>query len=178
MKKVMFIMVGMLFSFAVSASTVELINKSFTGGGSVADGNGVDGATASHTNVSGEFEDIWEVTLVPAAQTALNIATTIPVFDAFDAFYSNDSGNTWFDFDSSYTSPLGLTEYHTFTGGDIGHYLLKVTGFASDSGTNSYQISISSTPELSAVPVPAALFLFAPALLGFLGYRRKASQAA
>jgi hypothetical protein len=30
----------------------------------------------------------------------------------------------------------------------------------------------------SAVPVPAALFLFAPALLGFLGLRRKASVAA
>jgi hypothetical protein len=30
----------------------------------------------------------------------------------------------------------------------------------------------------SAVPVPAALFLFAPALLGFLGLRRKATVAA
>ncbi|MDQ7072296.1 MAG: hypothetical protein Q9N32_00340 [Gammaproteobacteria bacterium] len=29
----------------------------------------------------------------------------------------------------------------------------------------------------SAVPVPAALFLFAPALLGFLGFRRKITTA-
>ena len=31
---------------------------------------------------------------------------------------------------------------------------------------------------VSAVPVPAALFLFAPALLGFLGMRRKTAVAA
>mgnify|MGYP000572021582 CR=1 FL=1 len=32
--------------------------------------------------------------------------------------------------------------------------------------------------SVSAVPVPAALFLFAPALLGFLGLRRKSAVAA
>ncbi|MFW5427319.1 MAG: hypothetical protein ACKE8G_00740 [Methylophagaceae bacterium] len=32
--------------------------------------------------------------------------------------------------------------------------------------------------NVSAVPVPAALFLFAPALLGFLGLRRKATTVA
>ena len=31
--------------------------------------------------------------------------------------------------------------------------------------------------KVSAVPVPAALFLFAPALLGFLGLRRKSALA-
>jgi len=33
---------------------------------------------------------------------------------------------------------------------------------------------ITATPSVSAVPIPAAFFLFAPALLGFLGLRRKA----
>mgnify|MGYP003384644027 CR=1 FL=1 len=37
--------------------------------------------------------------------------------------------------------------------------------------------SISFTPEVSAVPVPAAAFLFAPALLGFMGLRRKAKNS-
>jgi len=32
--------------------------------------------------------------------------------------------------------------------------------------------------SVSAVPVPAALFLFAPALLGLLGMRRKTAVAA
>jgi hypothetical protein len=30
---------------------------------------------------------------------------------------------------------------------------------------------------VSAVPVPAAAFLFAPALIGFMGLRRKATKA-
>jgi len=177
MKKVMFMIVGVLFSFTVSAGTVSLTNQSFTGGGSVSDGSGADGATGTHTDVSGSFEDIWEVTIVPAAETALNIATTIPQFSSFDAFYSNDNGSSWFEFDSGYISPLGLTEYHLFTGGAIDSYWLKVIGLAATIGNNSYQISITST-DVSAVPVPAALFLFAPALLGFFGLRRKAAAAA
>jgi len=32
---------------------------------------------------------------------------------------------------------------------------------------------VTDTYEVSAVPIPAALFMFAPALLGFLGFRRK-----
>ncbi|MEC9411244.1 MAG: hypothetical protein VX829_01050 [Pseudomonadota bacterium] len=32
------------------------------------------------------------------------------------------------------------------------------------------------TESVSAVPVPAAIFLFAPALLGFIGIRRRMSQ--
>ena len=31
---------------------------------------------------------------------------------------------------------------------------------------------------VSAVPVPAALFMFAPALLGFMGFRRRAKNLA
>jgi len=177
MKKVMFLLVGMLFSFTASASTVTLTNHSFTGGGDVVNGFGSDGATASHTNVSGEFEDVWKVTIVPEAQSALNIATTIPVFDAFDAYYSNDLGTTWFNFENSYASALGSTEYHTFTGGNIGSYWLKIIGNVLTSGNNSYVLSITSTP-VSAVPIPAALWLFAPALVGFFGFRRKAAVAA
>ena len=33
--------------------------------------------------------------------------------------------------------------------------------------------SIYTTDAISEVPIPAALWLFAPALLGFLGLRRK-----
>lgn len=34
-----------------------------------------------------------------------------------------------------------------------------------------------ATAELSQVPIPAAAFMFAPALLGFLGLRRRSKQA-
>jgi len=43
-------------------------------------------------------------------------------------------------------------------------------------GVISYIIETPGT--VNAVPVPAAAFLFAPALLGFMGLRRKAKQAA
>ena len=32
--------------------------------------------------------------------------------------------------------------------------------------------------QVNAVPVPAALFMFAPALLGFMGFRRRAKNLA
>jgi hypothetical protein len=48
---------------------------------------------------------------------------------------------------------LTYKEYH------IGAYLVRATQY--------------TAPNLSAVPIPAAAFLFAPALLGFLGLRHK-----
>jgi len=38
-------------------------------------------------------------------------------------------------------------------------------------------ISLDVSADISSVPVPAAAFLFAPALLGFMGLRRKAKNA-
>ena len=37
---------------------------------------------------------------------------------------------------------------------------------------------VTYTSGVSAVPIPAALFMFAPALLGFMGFRRKAKNVA
>lgn len=51
-----------------------------------------------------------------------------------------------------------------------GDYALEIVD--AKSGILDYSVSVS------AVPVPAALFLFAPALLGFLGLRRKTAVAA
>ena len=50
-------------------------------------------------------------------------------------------------------------------------YFFDITGISAGTPLNA-------TLTMSAVPVPAALFLFAPALLGFLGLRRKAALAA
>ena len=54
---------------------------------------------------------------------------------------------------------------------DVGQYFLDVDGISGHTFTG-YDLSIN------AVPVPAALFLFAPALLGFFGLRRKMQAAA
>ena len=52
--------------------------------------------------------------------------------------------------------------------------LAGVTYFFDISGVSG-GTPLTATLSISAVPVPAALFLFAPALLGFLGLRRKAT---
>ena len=49
-----------------------------------------------------------------------------------------------------------------------------VIGFGDAAGDGDYDDLIVG---VSAVPVPAAAFLFAPALLGFMGLRRKAKKA-
>jgi len=50
--------------------------------------------------------------------------------------------------------------------------------FETDDGTRTWHIDDVSVNSVSAVPVPAALFMFAPALLGFFGFRRKAKANA
>jgi hypothetical protein len=45
-------------------------------------------------------------------------------------------------------------------------------------GSNNYVLDdFTYNENVSAVPVPAALFMFAPALLGFMGLRRKAKNS-
>ncbi len=60
---------------------------------------------------------------------------------------------------------------------DLSAYTGRVFEFynlTSDSGVDDFYIN---TMNVSAVPIPAALFLFAPALLGFIGLRRRTNSA-
>jgi hypothetical protein len=64
-----------------------------------------------------------------------------------------------------FSSPVSNLYWNTeFTGGNSG-------GLGNDPSKISHYLVIDGT--ISQVPVPAALWLFAPALLGFLGLRRK-----
>lgn len=170
MKKVMILLVGMMFTFSATAATVSLQSSTYTGGGSVADGSGVGGATGTHTDIQGNFEDVWLVnSSVPLSET-FNIVTSTPTITTFDGFYSLDGGSTWVDFVSEAINPgVNESEFQTLTGA-LTSYLIKVTGSGIVLGATSYLVSVQ---DMSAVPVPAALFLFAPALLGFMGLRRK-----
>lgn len=65
---------------------------------------------------------------------------------------------------------LGTLDLSAYTGKVFEFYNLTA-----DVGADDFYIN---TMNVSAVPVPAAAFLFAPALLGFMGLRRKAKNAA
>ncbi|HIC48071.1 MAG TPA: hypothetical protein EYM37_01775 [Methylophaga aminisulfidivorans] len=45
-------------------------------------------------------------------------------------------------------------------------------------GWHGFTVGAAGIAPVSEVPIPAAAFMFAPALLGFMGLRRKAKQAA
>lgn len=174
MKKVMFLLVVFLFSVSATAATVSLANVSYTGDGSVVDASGPGGASATHSGIQGDFSDIWKVTSTPASNQILNIATSTPTFGNFDAFYSLDNGSSWFDFSGESIIPgINESEFHTLTGNLIS-YLIKVVGSGISVGSSSYALAVQDT-TLPSVPVPAAIFLFAPALLGFLSLRRKSA---
>jgi len=74
-----------------------------------------------------------------------------------------------------------VEEFAILSGGSSGNVS---TGSFFALAVDTYRIVIRSqitkgyNLTASAVPVPAALFLFAPALLGFFGLRRKAALAA
>lgn len=59
----------------------------------------------------------------------------------------------------------------------VGSYTMNVDWTASTPG-DYVRVLTAYSPGVSEVPVPAALFLFAPALLGFMGLRRKAKVSA
>ena len=50
-------------------------------------------------------------------------------------------------------------------------------GIAGDAFFDNIMLTDANGPTLSSIPVPAAAFLFAPALLGFMGLRRKVQSA-
>jgi len=174
MKKVMFMIVGMFFSLSVSAGSMVLTNT---------------------------FDSSDDLPANPAVVSGLNTAVSIhadsgafltgsSIDDSWNMFVTDDVPGWNFGITSNQdASPFTATisdgsgVLATFNGitGDIlfyynfltsGEFTLRVFGVASTTGQTSYDVDINE------VPVPAALFLFAPALLGFFGLRRKAAIAA
>jgi len=197
MKKVMFLLVGMLFAVSVNASTVVYNSE----------------AAFEASHYSGSLEEFEDGTL----NSGLSIVSDNAEFIIEDGVMKDrlvaGSGNiTSFEFGSavnafgglfdlgvsgfgqgieiSFQAFLGATEVlstqiigNGFFGFISDSVLFNKVVFSAGSGSG-----IAETYTLdnlryglhtpSAVPVPAALFLFAPALLGFFGLRRKAAVAA
>lgn len=166
MKKAMLFIVALMFSVGVNAATLTLSKEAVgfasqdvdvssgsvvLGGGTVSEGPGT---WFSSFNLKSDTNTAVKVEWSFNPQANLNFGTL--VFGAFGGPY------TYIDItgDTSFTAIL--------TAGV--EYVLDIVDATRD--VFKYDVSVS------AVPVPAALFLFAPALLGFLGLRRKSAVAA
>ena len=166
MKKVMLLVVGMLLSFGASAATLSLTTagssnatqevSAVVNNGPVAIGSG----ETAGGNWYSDFDLTTDVDTSAVVEWSFNPESAV----------SQAELSIWDD---------GIRVIQEFVAGDFitsiflqaGHtYWVDFTSVASTA--LSYDISVS------AVPVPAALFLFAPALLGFFGLRRKAAVAA
>ncbi|GLP99629.1 MAG TPA: hypothetical protein EYM37_08870 [Methylophaga aminisulfidivorans] len=164
MKKAMLFVVALLFSVGVNAATlsmsgagssfdqdVDVSNGSVVlGGGTVSEGPGT---WFSYFDVSTDSDTAVKIewSFNPTSSLA---GATLRFYNGVEEKLFNITG------DFSFTAMI----YQGYTAWvDI-----------KDATRNVFKYDVS----VSAVPVPAALFLFAPALLGFLGLRRKTAVAA
>lgn len=108
--------------------------------------------------------------------------------NAVETFFVSISTNLvdWVDLGSLSGQPGGI-DIDSFAGVSFGtlYSYVRLTDDANSNQSNSpfgeadidAVGAISSGVPVSAVPIPAAAFLFAPALLGFMGLRRKAKNS-
>jgi hypothetical protein len=177
MKKVMFLIVGLLFSVSASAATLSL-----SGAGSA-------GATQT---VSGTYNNGPLVLAEGEAGKGLTAVTKLTWYSNFDLTSDADTNvNVEFKFNPS--SAVGTAQLSIFNNTDAlslgvwnvtGDFFTTVALLAGKvysvdfASVTSSALKYNLSASVSAVPIPAALLLFAPALLGFFGLRRKAAVAA
>ena len=96
--------------------------------------------------------------------------------------YSTNAGNILrYDISGSTSSVSTTTDWLLTQSSFVASSALTSLSFLfeTNSGTGTWFIDDVSVglSDVSQVPVPAALFMFAPALLGFMGLRRKAKNS-
>ncbi|WP_288356390.1 hypothetical protein [uncultured Cycloclasticus sp.] len=198
MKKVMFLVVGMMFASSVNAASVNFYNSL---------------ATFEATHFSGSLEQFEDATLNAGLSiTSSNGSVSYSGGVMQDRLTRSSGNSTTFEFGSAVNAfggifDLGVAGFgqgieftiqafqgssevlsQQFTGNgffgfitDASNLFNKVifTAGSSSGSAETYTLDdLHYGLHTAAVPVPAALFLFAPALLGFLGLRRKAAVAA
>lgn len=171
MKKTMLFFATLLLSFNASAASLSLVgNAGNTGTVGFGSGSVVTAATSSistGTLVSDSFtvsSDTATTATLSLTFNPLAPTTAVSIFDGIDIL----------SLSVMKVGSLGILEY-TWALKAVTDYMINIFIGSASAGSN-YDLRV--TTGLSEVPVPAALWLFAPALLGFLGFRRKASKPA
>ncbi|MDB2705433.1 hypothetical protein N9Y67_02705 [Pseudomonadota bacterium] len=137
--------------------------------------NSIDIPPVRYSSINVDGTNVANVLTKPGANLILTFDDSIFAFGADFAGFNDESLRT-------NILISGIT-YSPATNGDF-------WGITSDTAFNSVEFvsiqndgfgmdNVSYTPisAVSAVPIPAAAFLFGPALLGFMGLRRKAKNS-
>ena len=157
MKKVMFLIVGMLFSVSVNAATLTLTSDT----GSLLNPHTGIGETVKSTQFADEVTDTFKVFSDVETDVKITVGGFSPSTDFTSIGVSISGGDT-----------QTITEETIYWLANIKDVFEIVISDFIGSGDVGYTVTVS------AIPVPAALFLFAPALLGFFSLRRKATAVA
>ena len=166
----MLFIIALMFSVNVHAASMDLSatgDSSFSQTQSVTIGTGNALLGSSGAFKSGEpIKDVWNLSNISESSVWKFKITATAIGDNPTPFSAVLNGITYVAVGADIVFTALLSDMYTVVTG----YNLKVLGTAQSTFTG-YDVNISE------VPVPAALFLFAPALLGFLGLRRKSALA-
>ncbi|WP_330110252.1 hypothetical protein [Methylophaga thalassica] len=172
MKKAMLFLVALMFSVGVNAATLTLTGIGSSGATQSVDVN--NNSTVLAGGTVGEVGNWYsEFDLISDTNTGIKVEWSFNPFTALSGAtikFGQISGPSGYYLPGAQTFAItGDFSFTAFLTAGV-YYGIDIIDAASN--ILKYDVSVS------AVPVPAALFLFAPALLGFLGLRRKSAVAA
>lgn len=165
MKKAMLFVIALLFSVAANAATLNLTGNGASNASQdidVSNGSVVLGSGTA-TSGSGTWESWFSV--------VANETTPVVIEWSFNPTSSIKSAKIAFGVLGDTINIFDITSDFSFTAVLTAGLTYVLDIYDATRGIYKYDLSVS------AVPVPAALFLFAPVLLGFLGFRKKAIAA-
>ena len=172
MKNAMLLCIALLFSVSANAATLSLSTVGSSGATQSIDLNNNSTVLAGGTVASsGAWESLFDVTTdvdTPVRiQWSFNPSTSLNAAQLAFGLVSGPGGNY-----------VGTPTIFNITGDFVFTALLTAGSFFAVDILNATSGVLKYDLSISAVPVPAALWLFAPALRGFFGLRRKANKMA
>lgn len=132
--------------------------------GSAALFNNTPGGDTQFSKVGGGTFDLYSIDLAKIGGTSFG-----------DVTFTRDGGHS----QTFASDGMSITETFLFDAGFLGASAVTWTQSLSNLHFHQFDnIYVDVGPTPSAVPVPAALLMFAPALFGFMGFRRSAKNLA
>ena len=201
MNKILILLSALLLSSNVNAALVDLNSGSFYSTiGGVGTGRGVSFKADSNFSISSlglrgdlvaQSFDVLIYSSTDGNQVNSVLASASSVVGGTGLGWNDININYSFNAGSYYAfnwrptngnSSWGTIDYYRDNAlpTSIGSLLTLINGFEGFNATNfsnSLHPNLRINTSVNAVPIPAAAFMFVPALLGFMGLRRKAKNS-